>query len=732
MLADEITVNTCRLNRDGTLGQRLRVVISGPGAIARIHDDGPGFESGTTVRLHLREDGPTVSCVDLLRRILWISEYAVEVTSGETRLRWLADELSPHAPIGAEDPLQTDVQHPIAHAMPTASSTIWWCDGLGGVLADGLWAGQTAFGAVVNLRGQNAPELTIDRTKLVRPNQDLITSLLHDEVQPLIEIPDPLVTLSWLGGLVTERPDLADAIAREAMAQRLRPWRIGGELCDISETGCFPLDEDLFTTGSRDGRRDVEAPRILAEKTLRWRLVTWADTGLVPPLRTSADEVGARAVPSDQIVLGNTSIYDENVGFAPILVAAHRLNRPPAEIAARLVELGYHPSPGPWPTDITFTDLALISRDIDRFGGWIDRGRPVPIWHIPIAANKLRRPATKLADRLTELGYDVSPGPWPTVTDADQILLSRTVDGTGPWLDPASLVPNWHILAAARHLNQPPDKVAARLTELGHRLEPGHRPATVTDDDIVLIRGLNGISPWLDPHAPISRWHVAVAAHKLRRPATELADRLTELGYHPPVGPWPTVTDDDLILISLGLNRRAPWLDHSSVTSYWHLAAAANKLRRPATELADRLTEFGYHPPVGPWPTVTADDLILISRELTGGTPWLEPANPIPTWHIPAAVALLRRPATELADRLTELGYHPPVGPWPTVTADDLILISHTGGEGPWLGLTDPVPVRHLLTIARELSQPIGEIATRLVNLGYRLPGGLSIEPAAD
>ena len=67
MLADEITVDTCRLGRDGRPGPRLRVEIAGPGSLFRIRTLGPGVEAGTTVRLHLRTGGPAVSCVDTLR-----------------------------------------------------------------------------------------------------------------------------------------------------------------------------------------------------------------------------------------------------------------------------------------------------------------------------------------------------------------------------------------------------------------------------------------------------------------------------------------------------------------------------------------------------------------------------------------------------------------------------------------------------------------------------------------
>src|SRR5690606_13595771 len=75
MLADEVTGGTCRMERAGTPGPLLRVSIAGPGSLFRIRTLGPGRECGTTVRLHLRS-ATAVSCVETLRNVLWVAEYA--------------------------------------------------------------------------------------------------------------------------------------------------------------------------------------------------------------------------------------------------------------------------------------------------------------------------------------------------------------------------------------------------------------------------------------------------------------------------------------------------------------------------------------------------------------------------------------------------------------------------------------------------------------------------------
>jgi hypothetical protein len=99
MLADEITVVTCRLGRDGRPGDRLQISIAGPGSLFRIRvldppetpapatapaggpGTGPGaFDAGTTIRLHLRHDGPAANCVQVLRELLWVADF----TQGST------------------------------------------------------------------------------------------------------------------------------------------------------------------------------------------------------------------------------------------------------------------------------------------------------------------------------------------------------------------------------------------------------------------------------------------------------------------------------------------------------------------------------------------------------------------------------------------------------------------------------------------------------------------------
>ena len=88
MLADEITVDTCRLERDGQLGHRLQVTIAGPGSLFRIQSLGPGAASGTTVRLYLNPGSGPISCLKVLDEVLRVAEFQTTVTENGTKHTW--------------------------------------------------------------------------------------------------------------------------------------------------------------------------------------------------------------------------------------------------------------------------------------------------------------------------------------------------------------------------------------------------------------------------------------------------------------------------------------------------------------------------------------------------------------------------------------------------------------------------------------------------------------------
>lgn len=98
MLADELLIRTCRLDRDGQPGALLEVKVAGSGSLFRVRPMPKGQRSGTLIRLYLTEaitqnQQKPVSCLTVLRELLRIAQFKTEVHErGETDV-WMPGEL---------------------------------------------------------------------------------------------------------------------------------------------------------------------------------------------------------------------------------------------------------------------------------------------------------------------------------------------------------------------------------------------------------------------------------------------------------------------------------------------------------------------------------------------------------------------------------------------------------------------------------------------------------------
>jgi hypothetical protein len=57
---------------------------------------------------------------------------------------------------------------------------------------------------------------------------------------------------------------------------------------------------------------------------------------------------------------------------------------------------------------------------------------------------------------------------------------------------------------------------------------------------------------------------------------------------------------------------------------------------------------------------VKPSDLLLASIDLDGSRPWLDASQPVPLGHLVNAAQKVRKPLDEVADRLRMLGYSVP------------------------------------------------------------------------
>jgi len=137
----------------------------------------------------------------------------------------------------------------------------------------------------------------------------------------------------------------------------------------------------------------------------------------------------------------------------------------------------------------------------------------------------------------------------------------------------------------------------------------------LTQDDLVITsQDLDGSDPWIKQDEPIGLPHLLQASRRIRKPPSEIALRLRQLGYAVDVDLTTIVIDkirsNDLTYASNDLDGTRPWLDRDRPVAVSHLLAAANKAHQPIREVAQRLTLMGY---------VTPDLDVRLPRSLPGG-----------------------------------------------------------------------------------------------------------------
>lgn len=756
MLADEITVTTCRLGRDGMPGRRLRVSIAGPGTLFHIQDQGPGTDAGTVLRLHLRIAGDKrpVSCTETLRRVLWYAEFRVEAVDGAFVEIWLPRQLRR---------ISRGTLHPVP-GMP-----VWWCDDWGAVLADGLTTDESCFGVIVNLTGESTSELSVDRKNLVESarNRRILTRVLSDAVHVFGQPDGPMPTFDWLCEFVEEQPVVADLIFQTAVGAG-RALTLNGWALDFARIGMLSSDRHLlasadsyrrpeYSARSQARRRERRGTEPLTDHLMRWRLAALNRFGDARDLVMTE-----RARPSDAIILDTNprflNVYgrehcwlpvDKPVSTRHIVAAAIRTWYSIGEVACRLDVLGYRvPSALCAVVAVEPADLILISRDLDGEGPWLrerdktDTPIPVDTGHLVAAAAQLGRSIGQVADRLAALGFFVPAGltGMGAAEPSDRILVSRDLDGRYPWLEPYDAsgqpidVPAGHVLAAAAQLGRDVGRVAERLVEFGFAVlgDLMGRGQVEPEDRVLISRHLDGRSPMLSGAVTVPIGHVLLAAERLEQGIDGIARRLTGLGFRVP-GAAGKVEQDDLVIMSTKFDGEPPWLPMEGRVHSQHVIGAAMKVNRPVGEVARRLSTLGFDVPeeLPHAGNTQPGDHLMVTRELTEEPSYLLPQwdeddilVPVPIGHAVAVAEKLGCSVGQAARRLAQIGFL--VSPafftvGPPEPGDRVLASRDLTGEWPWLA-NQMVPLGHLVTAAQRSGRTLEETAERLEALGFAVP----------
>ncbi|MEU0299281.1 hypothetical protein ABZ252_07380 [Streptomyces sp. NPDC006175] len=130
------------------------------------------------------------------------------------------------------------------------------------------------------------------------------------------------------------------------------------------------------------------------------------------------------------------------------------------------------------------------------------------------------------------------------------------------------------------------------------------------------------------------------------------------------------------------------------------------------------------------------DDLRLVSRNLNGHYPWLDPAEPVPHAHVLYAAAVRDETPAATVARLAALGYaeiQQSGAPLPgSVGMEDASLVRRDDHVQPWIDVSRPVSLCQLLETAEQAGRSAADVGRRLTALGYRIGGSGPLPESPD
>ncbi|MER6712332.1 caspase family protein [Streptomyces sp. NPDC000877] len=763
MLADEIVVRTCRMDRTGRPGRLLQVTIAGPGNLFRVEDLGEGTEPGTTVRLLLSRQGKNVSCVETLQRLLWVAPYRTSAVHGSREHSWAPGELSRTALAMELSKRQPRRRYENHVCIGSDSPDLWWIRNKGIILSDGLLTDSDRFhssrlpyGIVVNLHGAHAPVLTVDRRR-VRSFDSSHVRALMTRVAPSLTRPGlPLPTVDWLTEVSVSTLQFGDLVSEQAHHSDVE-WRIEDVSLPFSRVGYFLPDSGLLplVTGDYPEDHTSHAARFFYDMpapVLRWRLRVLYRAGLCE--HTSLPESGPsgelRARPSDLLLLArgyarlprwdvtyrkwrddaswqhpaNKLGYlfcwkdpAEQLRAAEVFRLSQRSQQPPAEVAARMTALGYRVEPLSGCARANCDDLPLLKPMGDP-SGWLTPGSVLSATQVCVSAVRRACSTLEAVQRLGELGFTV-PTDYPDRdhwTDEERNIISTLWSSYATPLDPdaALSISQAQLTAVAHSTDMTIRQVVKFLSEIGFLLptESSAFPEPTADDQALLLCG--GQRPWADQE--VSLLYMAAVAHRINRPVHAVAARLCELGYA--VAHVPDDADQLPSRAQMALVNPSVTLDASRPLPLSEVINSAGQAGIPLAEAIDHYASQGFRC------SVSAEAL---SR--TGGTAsslFMPERIPDPASFGPVSPAAVQALGQRASTTLAGFGYDlvPPSESWlrERELEKDLLqsLTTEAHSPSPTHPEDPPLTLVTLAVVAMSAGKTLRDTALKATELGMR------------
>jgi hypothetical protein len=673
MLADEIHLETCRLDRFGNPTEGLKAVISSRGSLFRVHPSGSRKKAGTTIRLYLKqiEELDKVSCIETLSKLLIIADYETSIVMEEDNVHWQPKQLK----LSEEQQKKYSVQE-------TDNPNLWWTSVKDGqILSDGIMTDSTIDFAVVNLCHQFRPELTVDRLKIREYDKSYVQRLLADNVTALSCCPIWL-DYEWLWQFIQVNPSLGDRLVFEMSSKKLDlpishkekdVKKIRAKRVKVLVGGC--ISEDRYVIDCiQKSQCSVDA---LPLPLMALRCAILRQAGLEEdykiessnpielfPLLSASEWVEEVSVVLSKKLNGHSPWIDSIMRSQHILLAAAKLAKPPSYILevleryTQLLNLDFSQVERSSlskviPDEI---DRILILRELNTY--WKARRQKrnhnyFTLHDFLCTASRLQISLSNLLERINRyaavLGINLdllsfNELPCESTEKSDIILVSQSLDGKLPWINGQITIPQ--ILGMASRIGRNHSYVVTRLKLysliLGFDLsllEDVQFPENIGDstDAIVLSRRLNGQTPWLEGNVSIG--HVLRAAAKLNRPAKTILEQIQPyvsiLQLNLPLIDSEELSSSspnkiDQFLLSLGLNSSHPWL--SGTISLAHLIGAASQLNMNIIVVFQRLQLYaeavGFYLPsealVRSLSGYQQGDATLLSCNLNQRHPWVK------------------------------------------------------------------------------------------------------------
>ncbi|RFA13763.1 hypothetical protein B7R22_11760 [Subtercola boreus] len=652
MLATRVDITTTLYERNGSLGRQLRVVIPNQGAEFEIHDDGPGTQQGTTIRLRLKP-GVSVSGLSTLRDLVILCPFGMTADDDKgLRHEWGAGDVN----ISSRHVRTRSGSSPVEDE----ATGIWWVDGWGPVLSDGIWAESFLYGAIINLTGDQLPKLTIDRRRILEFDEAYCDRVTLEAIPTAIGAAWQFVgTQFWLDSAFPFNPALVDAIVESAseradlvIQQKPKPLNVAVAGYLVGDGDFDRVAEPMRAAGWSMSRRIVAGahPRFGNRAS---NMVA----GVVRASPTDAVFLATAQTTSSMLTIQEISPWDADA--TAIYDAERHLRWPIDRVVSRARVLGL---PVPAEAESLPPSNDFIRALLNRNSSWnVDEPREFKAFDVILTAWDLQLPFEEADEILRTRKLEVQPT-WRSILDApptpfELVWASKNADGVAPWRLAKSAVSMDAVFRASMVLQSTVGEVTAGLRRLGFRVDVNsdYEPFELDHVDLLLVsRDLDGLAPFLERAYPISKKRLEKSVSQTDHSEDEVRRRFGRLGH--PV--WPEIpetlsridgrrdqdiarlaehlhdegnprltiepmslTREDVSLAALDYVRRIFW-PRSSEIPYLHVWSRAKEWGRPEKKVVRRLERLGYTTAPNPFGKLKSRDRALLNRGGNGGSPW--------------------------------------------------------------------------------------------------------------